>query len=170
MMGHEMGNFLEPTISSLGAQRRDMTRFARASMKRASPSAMAFSASEPGAQSAADHAGWIRNGPMLPAYSIYLVPSSRYRNSLPRPVFSQSASSRMVGCWFITPPRSARIERPWTSRRGTLLTEASLADDPRIAVRVRTLRIVSLDDRAVGVHVVEVEVEEGHRGYDRNIL
>ena len=49
-------------------------------------------------------------------------------------------------------------------RRGTLLTEASLADDPRIAVRVRTLRIVSLDDRAVGVHVVEVEVEEGDIG------
>ena len=46
-------------------------------------------------------------------------------------------------------------------RRGALLTESRLIDHPAIAVCVRTLRFVSLSERAIGAHVVEVEVEDG---------
>jgi trehalose/maltose hydrolase-like predicted phosphorylase len=46
-------------------------------------------------------------------------------------------------------------------RRAVLLTEARLADHPTVAVRARTLRLVSLRERAIGLHVVEVEIEEG---------
>ena len=46
-------------------------------------------------------------------------------------------------------------------RRGALLTRCRLADHPAVAVRVRTLRLVSLRERAIGVHVVELEIEEG---------
>jgi trehalose/maltose hydrolase-like predicted phosphorylase len=46
-------------------------------------------------------------------------------------------------------------------RRGALLTGSRLADSPKIAVRARTLRMVSLHRRAIGLHVVEVEIEQG---------
>ncbi|MBV8360260.1 MAG: glycoside hydrolase family 65 protein, partial [Deltaproteobacteria bacterium] len=46
-------------------------------------------------------------------------------------------------------------------RRGVLLTEARLADSPTIAVRARTLRLVSLRERAIGLHLVNLEIEEG---------
>jgi len=45
-------------------------------------------------------------------------------------------------------------------RRGMLLTGARLAG-PSVAVRARTLRLVSLCERAIGLHVVELQVEEG---------
>ncbi|MBV8614945.1 MAG: glycoside hydrolase family 65 protein, partial [Acetobacteraceae bacterium] len=46
-------------------------------------------------------------------------------------------------------------------RRGALLTEARLTDHKVTALRARTLRLVSLSERAVGLHVVEVEFEQG---------
>jgi trehalose/maltose hydrolase-like predicted phosphorylase len=46
-------------------------------------------------------------------------------------------------------------------RRGALLTRARLVDLPAIAVRARTLRLVSLSERAIGLHVIEVEIESG---------
>jgi trehalose/maltose hydrolase-like predicted phosphorylase len=47
-------------------------------------------------------------------------------------------------------------------RRGTLLTTGRLLDyDDKIAVRARTLRLVSLRDRAIGLHVIELQVEQG---------
>jgi trehalose/maltose hydrolase-like predicted phosphorylase len=46
-------------------------------------------------------------------------------------------------------------------RRGMLLTGGRLADQPSVAVRARTLRLVSLRERAIGLHVVHLEVEEG---------
>lgn len=45
-------------------------------------------------------------------------------------------------------------------RRGLLLTRAGLTA-PSVAVRARTLRLVSLSERAIGLHVVELTVEEG---------
>jgi len=46
-------------------------------------------------------------------------------------------------------------------RRGVLLTGGRLADHPTVAVRARTLRLVSLRERAIGLHVVNLEIEEG---------
>lgn len=46
-------------------------------------------------------------------------------------------------------------------RRGTLLTDARLADHPSASVRARTLRLASLRERAIGLHVVELEIEKG---------
>jgi trehalose/maltose hydrolase-like predicted phosphorylase len=45
--------------------------------------------------------------------------------------------------------------------RGMLLTEARLKNEPVVAVRARTLRLVSLHERAIGLHVIELEVEYG---------
>ncbi len=46
-------------------------------------------------------------------------------------------------------------------RRGVLLTECLLARDPGVAIRWRVLRLVSLDDRAVGVQLIRIGVEAG---------
>jgi trehalose/maltose hydrolase-like predicted phosphorylase len=46
-------------------------------------------------------------------------------------------------------------------RRGVLLTGSRLADHPSVAVRARTLRCVSLRERAMGLHVVNLEIEAG---------
>jgi trehalose/maltose hydrolase-like predicted phosphorylase len=46
-------------------------------------------------------------------------------------------------------------------RRGALLTRGRLADGPAIAVHARTLRLVSLRERAIGLHVVNFEIEKG---------
>jgi trehalose/maltose hydrolase-like predicted phosphorylase len=46
-------------------------------------------------------------------------------------------------------------------RRGILLTGSRLADHPTVAVRARTLRFVSLRERAIGLHVIELEIEYG---------
>ena len=46
-------------------------------------------------------------------------------------------------------------------RRGVLLTGSQLADHPTVAVRARTLRLVSLRERATGLHLVNLEIEEG---------
>ncbi len=46
-------------------------------------------------------------------------------------------------------------------RRGALLTGGSLADMPGLAIHLRVLRLVSLDERAVGLQLIQLEVEEG---------
>jgi trehalose/maltose hydrolase-like predicted phosphorylase len=46
-------------------------------------------------------------------------------------------------------------------RRGTLFTSLRLTNDHAIAVQVRTSRLVSLSERAIGLHVIELEVEYG---------
>ena len=46
-------------------------------------------------------------------------------------------------------------------RRGALLTECRLIDHPNIAVHVRTMGLVSLKERALGLHVINLEVEYG---------
>ena len=46
-------------------------------------------------------------------------------------------------------------------RRGVLLTESHLAQATGVAIRLRVLRLVSLDDRAVGVQLIRMEVETG---------
>ena len=46
-------------------------------------------------------------------------------------------------------------------RRGVLLTGCRLVDHPTIAVRARTLHLLSLSEREVGVQVVEFKIEDG---------
>ena len=46
-------------------------------------------------------------------------------------------------------------------RRGVLLTDTRLADYRSTAVRAQTLRFVSLQDREIGLHVVNLEIEKG---------
>jgi trehalose/maltose hydrolase-like predicted phosphorylase len=46
-------------------------------------------------------------------------------------------------------------------RRGVLLTACRLIDHPAIAVRVRTLHLLSLSERGIGVQVIELTIEEG---------
>jgi Glycosyl hydrolase family 65, N-terminal domain len=46
-------------------------------------------------------------------------------------------------------------------RRGVLLTGCRFVDHPAIAVRVRTLHLLSLSERAIGVQVIELEIEDG---------
>ncbi len=46
-------------------------------------------------------------------------------------------------------------------RRGVLLTGCRLIDRPTIAVRVRTLHLLSLSERGIGVQVIELKIEEG---------
>jgi trehalose/maltose hydrolase-like predicted phosphorylase len=46
-------------------------------------------------------------------------------------------------------------------RRGVLLTGCRFIDHPAIAVRVRTLHLLSLSERAIGVQVIELEIEDG---------
>jgi trehalose/maltose hydrolase-like predicted phosphorylase len=49
-------------------------------------------------------------------------------------------------------------------QRGVLLTGAQFTGHPPVALDARTLRLVSLCERAVGLHVVELRVEEGEAG------
>ena len=46
-------------------------------------------------------------------------------------------------------------------RRGVLLSRCRLIEHPAIAVRVRTLHLLSLSDRAIGVQVIELMIEDG---------
>src|SRR4029077_1832316 len=46
-------------------------------------------------------------------------------------------------------------------RRGLLLTGCSLIDPAAVAVGVRTLQLLSLSERAIGVQVIELKIEEG---------
>ncbi len=46
-------------------------------------------------------------------------------------------------------------------RRGALLTGGSLAGMPGLAVHLRVLRLVSLDERATGLQLIQLEVEQG---------
>src|SRR5215472_12515957 len=46
-------------------------------------------------------------------------------------------------------------------RRGVLLTGCRLIDHPSIAVRVRTLQLLSLSERAIGLQVIELKIEDG---------
>src|SRR5262245_51303629 len=46
-------------------------------------------------------------------------------------------------------------------RRGVLLTGCRLIHGPAIAVRVRTLQLLSLSERAIGVQVIELKIEDG---------
>jgi trehalose/maltose hydrolase-like predicted phosphorylase len=46
-------------------------------------------------------------------------------------------------------------------RRGAFLTECSHLGRLPLAVRVRTLRLVSLRERAVGLQLIQLEIDEG---------
>jgi trehalose/maltose hydrolase-like predicted phosphorylase len=46
-------------------------------------------------------------------------------------------------------------------RRGTLLTGGSLVGIPGLAIHLRVLRLVSLDERAIGLQLIQLHVEEG---------
>ena len=46
-------------------------------------------------------------------------------------------------------------------KRGVLLTGCRLVDHPTIAVRARTLHLLSLSEREIGVQVVEFKIEDG---------
>ena len=46
-------------------------------------------------------------------------------------------------------------------RRGVLLSRCRLIEHPAIAVRVSTLHLLMLSDRAIGVQVIELTIEEG---------
>ena len=46
-------------------------------------------------------------------------------------------------------------------KRGVLLTGCRLVDHPTIALRARTLHLLSLSEREIGVQVVELKIEEG---------
>jgi trehalose/maltose hydrolase-like predicted phosphorylase len=46
-------------------------------------------------------------------------------------------------------------------KRGALLTECRLLKAPDISIRLRTLRVVSLSERAIGLQLIQFEIEEG---------
>ncbi len=46
-------------------------------------------------------------------------------------------------------------------RRGVMLTGGSLAGVPGLAIRVRVLRLASLEERSIGLQLIHLEVEEG---------
>src|SRR5580692_9849617 len=46
-------------------------------------------------------------------------------------------------------------------RRGALLAESGLLKTPSVGIRLRTLRLVSINERAVGLQLIQLEVEEG---------
>ena len=46
-------------------------------------------------------------------------------------------------------------------RRGALLTECRLSKAPDVGIRLRTLRLVSLSERAVGLQLIQLEIEDG---------
>ena len=54
------------------------------------------------------------------------------------------------------------LRRTLDMRRGVLLTEWRQRDPGGVEILTRTLRLVSLADRAVGLQLVQVEVEQGH--------
>ena len=46
-------------------------------------------------------------------------------------------------------------------RRGVLLSESRQLKTPDVGIRLRTLRLVSLSDRAVGMQLIQLEIEDG---------
>ena len=46
-------------------------------------------------------------------------------------------------------------------RRGALLAESGLLKAPGVGIRLRTLRLVSMNERAVGLQLIQLEVEDG---------
>lgn len=46
-------------------------------------------------------------------------------------------------------------------RRGAFLTQARQVNAPDLGIRLRTLRLVSLSERAVGLQLIQLEIEEG---------
>ena len=64
-------------------------------------------------------------------------------------------------------------------RRGLLLTECRLVDESAVSVRLRLLRLVSQDQRSVGLQLMHLEVEQGEtditlevsfEGVDRDLI
>src|SRR5271163_4235844 len=45
--------------------------------------------------------------------------------------------------------------------RGALLAESGLLKAPGVSIRLRTLRVVSLSERAVGLQLIQLEIEDG---------
>jgi trehalose/maltose hydrolase-like predicted phosphorylase len=46
-------------------------------------------------------------------------------------------------------------------RRGSLLAESGLLNGPGVGVRLRTLRLVSMSERAIGLQLIQLEIEDG---------
>jgi trehalose/maltose hydrolase-like predicted phosphorylase len=46
-------------------------------------------------------------------------------------------------------------------RRGLVLSDGRISKSAGLGVRIRALRLVSLSDRAVGLHIMQFEIEDG---------
>jgi trehalose/maltose hydrolase-like predicted phosphorylase len=46
-------------------------------------------------------------------------------------------------------------------RRGALLAESGLLKAPGVGIRIRTLRLVSISERALGLQLIQLEIEDG---------
>jgi trehalose/maltose hydrolase-like predicted phosphorylase len=63
---------------------------------------------------------------------------------------------------FVRHPAEAISHRATLDmKRGVLLTGCRLIDHPALAVRVRTLHLLSLSERGIGAQVIELKIEEG---------
>ena len=85
---------------------------------------------------------------------MYRVPSTPYLHLFPPRGHSRFALCFPTGRSSSTPPRRFRIA-------GVLLTGCRLIEHTAIAVGVRTLQLLSLSERAIGVQVIELKIEEG---------
>ena len=61
----------------------------------------------------------------------------------------------------MNPEDVSKHDRTLDMRRGTLLTGGSLVGMPGLAIHLWVLRLVSLDERAIGLQLIQMEVEEG---------
>ncbi len=96
-----------------------------------------------------------------PVCSTYRIPSTPYLHLFP-PLGGSSSALRFRGGPLVRHPAEAISHRTILDmRRGVLLTGCRLIDRPTIAVQVRTLHLLSLSERGIGVQVIELKIEEG---------
>ena len=98
---------------------------------------------------------------MSPGYSTRPAPSPPRQSLSQPPTGCRSASCCLADLWCITPATLSSHRMTLDMKRGALLGECRLLKAPDVGIRLRTLRVVSLSERAVGLQLIQLEIEDG---------
>ena len=129
-------------------------------MRRVLQPATAFSGCEGDVRSVADRAGFEPHRTYIAG--LFDIPGPEHPPVLvPAPGWLESRIISTGGPLVHHPAEVPSHRTTLDMRRGALFTGCRLIDHPNIAVYVRTMGLVSLNERALGLHVINLEVEYG---------
>ena len=103
----------------------------------------------------------FRRAPMLPGFLIGTVASQTAPELIPAADWLRVRILLPSGPFAHHPGAAPSHRMTLDLGRGALLSEWNRLKAPEVSMRLRTLRFVSMSERAIGMQLIQLEIEEG---------